>query len=211
MQIRRLTFILFISILFSDLNAQEHTIDHYKSSEYKIGGKLISEKSGLLNLTPFTFFVYGGGVQIIKRIRLSRLSFESGVYIISKAAAEEIHGMIFHSTFYNISVPLNLRFDTKYIYISAGSNADYFFKQGVSKWYISPLYDFRKFTFGANINLGFQYKLFDRETIFLEFRYSKTVTSPAKTGPYYNPNFTNFGLAIGFNYDLGKRGKKKSI
>ena len=197
---------LFLFFIFHFLqNKAQDTILVSNNFKYKIGAKFIGDMSGNLSLTPEMIPVYSGGFQFIKKLENSKSSFESGVYMISKAFAlyqNTIYGVALNRIYYrNISVPLNLRFDTKVFYISGGLFFDYLVGENNSYWKDNNSgLDSRKLNFGFNINLGIEKSINKQLSLIIEGRYSYTLSSSRPGRDLEWPSFLNYGFALGLNY-----------
>jgi hypothetical protein len=196
------SFLLFLSIT---LRAQNTLKPAKNSGGIKIGAKIIAERSGLLNLEPGMYPVYGCGMQLIKSFRSRYLSIESGVYLVTKAIGyqSEWNNIKYRALYRSINFPMNIRIEYKYFYLSTGPTCDYFVEQDLSEWMNQSALFTRKLYFGGNCNLGIQYSFREKMTMYVEGRYSKIVAIKLT-----DPAFTNIGFAFGFNYQFKSRSKK---
>ncbi len=173
--------------------------------KYKLGAKFIGERSGDYSLTPENFPVYSGGFQFVGKLKNSRFSIETGIYMISKAVSyyrNTTYGIVLdRALFRNISVPLNYRFDTKIFYVSAGPFIDYLVSEDYSHSENRNDYS-RKLNLGVNINLGIEKSINKQLSIIVEGRYATTLTSSITGRGFYGPSYVNYGLAIGLNYKM---------
>lgn len=211
MPTRQLFFWLFICTVTSVISRQDSL--SLTKPKIIIGTKVIWEKSGDWSLVPQSQSAYSFGLPILTQFNNKFFQLETGLYLNSKALVygsywnEELLYLIFRY----ISVPINLRINTKYFYISAGPNFDYFVSQNSDNWpnYYYPKADMYRFTFGINANSGFQMTL-HKTTIFIESRYSTNISPWERVWPFkYQRNFRNIGIGLGLRYSLGQRTKNK--
>jgi len=191
--------LLFLFFALCSFQANAHdTISVNNISKYKIGAKFIGERSGDYSLTPQSYTVFSGGIQVIRQLKNSKSSIESGIYLTSKAVAS----YAYHELFQNISIPINYRFDTKIIYIAAGPFIDYLVNENFSH---GGQHDdnSRKFNVGGNVNLGVEKSINKSLSLMIEARYAITLSS-SSTGRrgFFGPSYTNYGFAVGVNYRL---------
>jgi hypothetical protein len=204
--------IVLFHILTPSLNlyCQDTAQTSRRTPKLFIGVKFIGEKSGNY-MTPTTRLVFNGGVQILKKINSNFFSFETGLYSITKAIVlrDDSYSKTrtFDIKFRNLSIPFNCRFDNKIIYLSIGPNFDYLIKQDFSNWILITRADIRKFWIGANLNFGLKLKIDKLKFIFIEGRYSKGLLTLSKSSFRFEPNFTNYGIAVGLSVVLDRRQK----
>ena len=152
-------------------------------------------------MTPESFPVYSGGLQVTRQLKKSKSSIESGIYLNSKAVALYQNNILYRAITRNISIPINYRFDTKIVYIAAGPFIDYLVREDFSHWEYKNDYS-RKFNVGFNLNLGIEKSISKLFTLMVEGRYS-TPLSSARTGRgFFGSSYVNYGFAVGVNYKL---------
>jgi hypothetical protein len=191
-------FFLCITIFFrfTVTQSQDTLIvsDNYK---FKIGGKFISEKSGDATFSPDYYQTYSGGFHVIKRIKKSKLSVESGLNYHNKVY--DISYLIQDTTFpfiryynlpiscHNLSIPICLRYDTKLFYFSIGFYTDYLFSTNVLDGYnnlnIGYIRDAnapRKINFGTISTIGLEKQFVNQFSFFVEARLLQNVLTTKK-------------------------------
>lgn len=219
----KLTFLTLFTLLFSFPTFAQDTLIIAKNYKYKLGTKLFSDRS-TADYSDKSFSAFYGGLQIIKQIKNSKSSFESGIYYNTKAREyiAEIFCLTcndptYHYFFYNVyyhylTIPVNYRFDTKSIYFSFGIFADYLLTRttddeyllNVDKYYVAD----RKFFLGYNLNLGIEKSISYHLNIFAETRLAVTVSSAETNGGFLtetgNLGVSNvsYGFGMGINYKL---------
>ncbi len=185
-----------------------------KNSGYRIGVKAIYEKSGNMTFSPYFYNTYNGGVQLIYVTKVKHLNFESGLYYTSKLLPFEFYDVnsnfpLLKETYWKyhfLEIPLNLRFDSKWFYLSSGFFVDIFLFKDYPKTINleRPSFNDNKFNAGINHNVGFQKKIKKQFTFFFELRFSDSLF------PAYNylnrdrfqVSFRNYGGSIGINYKI---------
>ena len=174
-------------------------------SKYKIGAKFIAERSGNFALTNSTRPVCSGGFQVIRQLKKSKLSIESGVYLNTKAIVGNEFIGPGHTVSRHISVPVNGRFDISVdyfsIYISGGPFIDYMVEEDRYQW--NNYFLTRKLGAGCNINIGLERLITKSLSVLVEGRYAATLT-PTYTNSIneIDLNYVNYGIAIGLNYKI---------
>jgi hypothetical protein len=223
-------FVLFYSIQ----SFAQDTIIIAKNFKYKFGVKLISEKSGDYQYDDFINVdnhVFCFGFQVIRKIKETKSSFESGLYFITKVKLYEAQYTNQHPPFlpeyldftlpiyhHYLNIPVNFRVDTKTIYFAAGIFGDiplYYNARGYYKEYADSLVNYgtdRNFYLGWNMNLGMEKTISKKLDMFIEARLAVTVSSFKKedggffmtTGNIGSSN-VNYGFSVGANYKLERK------
>lgn len=203
--------ILFLLFTFHPFVTKAQDTLATNTFKYKLGAKFIAERSGDYSLTPQNFRVYSGGFQLVRKIKNSRSSIETGIYMISKAVAyyndTSYWRGLNRALFRNISVPLHYRFDTKVVYVSAGPFIDYLVIEDYSHSDYKNEYS-RKLNLGASINLGIEKSINKQLSLLVEGRYAVTLTNPDTGRCFYGPSYVNYGIAVGLNYKMRRRSWK---
>jgi hypothetical protein len=189
--------ILFIS---SAILAQDSLNIPKNKSGFRLGTKIITERTGMFNLLPGTYPLYGCGAQFIKPLKLKYFSIESGFYLVKRTISNkpDLTQSTYRTLYRNISIPVCLRLESKNFYFSAGPQLDYFMGQELSQLLNQSGIYTRKLYYGFNSSIGLQYPFKKTMIAFVEGRFSKIVSTK-----FGDPSFTNIGFAFGFNYRFG--------
>ena len=205
-----------VFIFFSIQIFAQDTLIVFNNYKYKVGIKLISEESGNPSISNETFPVYNIGVQIIRRIKQSKFSFESGIYYTNRAfkntyARTYISGQTYFAHepeyYHYLNIPVNIRFDTKLLYYSIGFYGEHFLfnsteheENNDSAIYIGSI---RKINVGVDFIIGLEKNINTDLNFFVEARTCNNLTSfilEYSSRDY--PSFVNYGFAIGINYKI---------
>ncbi|MBI4945719.1 MAG: outer membrane beta-barrel protein [Bacteroidetes bacterium] len=207
------SFLLLSVIYINNIYAQDSIItsNNYK---YKLGAKLIADKSGDIAISPFFYQVYCGGMQIIKRIKTSKMSLESGVYYYNKVYENRFysnsHPVTLYLPFYYhyLNLPLSLRYDTKLFYFTAGGYVDYLTSTTLdpeNKEYKDSIIDNgpnRKINLGIAFSVGLEKQISKQINFFVEGHLLQNFSSTKLGIHNILPSMENYGFAIGINYKM---------
>lgn len=221
----KLTVFTLLAFLSSLPIFAQDTLIIAKNYKYKFGVKLISEQSGDYTYDDDGNQLFYFGVQVIRKIKETKSSFESGIYFTNKV---KVYNARFTNTYnptppyyfyfpltvyhHYLSIPINYRLDTKTIYFAAGIFGDVplYHNAREYKEYVDSIVNYgtdRKFSFGWNINLGMEKPISYQFDIFIEARIAVTVSSFKKedggffmTSGNIGPSNVNYGFAVGVNY-----------
>ena len=193
MLVKRITLVLLIIFNYTFLHSQDTLIiiNNYK---IKAGIKLTAEKCNYGFNSEGGYQLYSGGFQFIKRVKQSRASIESGLYlfptaypytkiykIIDNFGNTTTKSFVFNVEYYYLAIPLNCRFDTRSIYVSGGLFFNnLFFRYGEYLNYTDSIDNYqtdRKFNWGLNLTFGLEKHISNRVNIFVEGKYVYTVSS----------------------------------
>ena len=205
-----------VFIFYSNQLLAQDTLIVVNNHKYKVGIKLISEEAGDPSISNETFPVYNIGVQIIRRIKQSNFSFESGIYYTNRALENTyyrtyISGQKYFvrepNYYHYLNIPVNIRFDTKLLYYSFGFYGEHFLftsteheENNDSAIYIGTI---RKINFGVDFIIGLQKNMSNDLSFFVEARASNNLTSfLLEYSSRDFPSFVNYGFAIGINYKI---------
>lgn len=185
-------FFLTIVLLFNKSIAKD-TLIIFNNYKYKVGSKLIFERSGDYYQTPDSYETFSYGLQLISKLGKTKSSIETGLYKITKALTVHEKALVFYNY---LSIPINYRFDTKVFYISGGLYFDYLTGKNVRFTNIPLMENYRKFNVGYNIATGVE-KIIDEElSLIVEGRLFSNLFANKGGG------FVNLGFALGVNYKL---------
>jgi hypothetical protein len=161
------------------------------SFRMKAGIKVSAEKSGAMLYAPDLNHVYNFGGQFIVKLR-NKVSLETGLYYLSRVFGDGADRIYYR----NLSIPLNLRADLCWFFVSAGVYGDYLVAVNTFTQRNDPLYQKRKVNAGYNICFGIQQQILTNWTVFLEGRYFNSIRFPFVGN---SVGFLNYGLGIGIN------------
>jgi hypothetical protein len=212
--------LLFSALFYTSVYAQD-TIITSNNYKYKIGAKFISEKSGFV--PDYGFQVYCGGIQVIKRIKHSKFSLETGFYYYNKALEvsfiiQTYSGNIGYYSmpyyYHNLSVPASFRYNTRLFYFTTGVYFDYLLSSNPQHELNASNFinadsiiiykgSDRKLNFGISFAIGLEKSINKHLNIFVEARLLSNFTPPWLE--YSSGSLIyigNFGFAIGINYKI---------
>ena len=196
---------LFFTFYFIPANAQDSIAAKHQST-YKIGVKCIYERSGDFSMANGTHLVFSGGIPIVLQLKKSRFSIETGIYLRTKAIADDENNHAHYIISNYINFPVNFRFDLKarYLsaYISGGPFFEYLVRQHFYNWPYSP--DARKENAGFNLNIGVEMPITKSMNVFVEGCYEGTLGSSFMDINHdeFRPGYINYGVAVGVNYKI---------
>jgi len=223
-------------ILFGTNAFSQDTLIIANDHRYKVGIKFNYEKSSSYQYEydndDIGVLVFG--VQVCRKIKQTKSSFESGIYFTTKAKQYEArftdsfqnpnppHYLTFPLTVYHhyLTIPINYRLDTRSIYFSAGLFGDINLYHDARdyKAYVDSIQDYgtdRRFYLGWNVNLGMEKSVSYRMNIFVEARVAVTVSSlKQEDGGFFmthgsiGSSNVNYGLGVGVNYKLQRKNKQ---
>lgn len=210
----KVLLMIFFLIFVCKVNAQDTLIinNNYK---WKIGGKLILERSNDYSQSYQNSDVVSGGLQLIYNLETKLSQLESGVYLIQKAntyySSANIGSQVLFlvPVKYNfLSIPLLYRVETRYIYFCGGITFDYLLKTSTQNdfyFHLIPFYgNDRIFQMQAGIQVGFEKYLSNQSSIFFEGRLYNNISSSKIEDDFFRRSFTNYGIGTGLNFKLLK-------
>lgn len=214
--------VVFVFIIFNAMaTIAQDTVLVYNNYKYKIGIKFIADKSTLHGLGDREEAnVYSEGIQIMRKIKESNFFVESGLYYYTQANVSYFVIYIGSNkynaakTFYyrNISTTINLRYDTRLIYLSTGISAGYLMNRTLDQDSfdiafnkINNISD-RKLNIGLNFSIGMEKQFNKNISFFIDGHYLQNLTSVSKSEDYdiIPIHFKNYGFSVGINYKLLK-------
>jgi hypothetical protein len=189
-------YLVFISILLIksvSLFGQD-TVIVYNNYKYKIGVEFISDKSADFSLNNDLTRVYGGGIQIVKKIKDGHYSLLSGLYYQNRAL---LYGYLYHT----ITYPLGMRYENKIFYFSAEGYINYILKQEI---FIPISGDdrYRKFNTGIILSIGIEKQICKRLDFFMVAHFMNSVTKTLKEERNAYSYIENRGISLGLNYKI---------
>ncbi len=221
----KITTVTFFTLLFSLQCFAQDTLIIAHNDRYKFGVKLISEQSGDYYYDDDGNHLFCFGFQVIRKIKQTKSSLESGIYFNTKARQYGVQFTnnypppdigYFTLTVYHhyLSIPINYRLDTKTIYFAAGIFGDVplYHNSRQYKEYVDSIANYgtdRNFYLGWNINFGMEKTISYKLDMFVEARIAVTVSSFKKedggffmTSGNIGSSNVNYGFAVGMNYKL---------
>jgi hypothetical protein len=230
----KITIATLVSLLFAFPIYSQDTLITANDYKYKIGAKCSIEQNGdyysNLNTDENRFACFG--VMVLRRVKQSKSSFESGLYFTTKAVQ---YNAIATNMFYPIqpyyadfplmlyhhylTIPLNYRLDTKTVYFLAGlfTDINLYHNGRHYKAYVDSIENYgtdRNLYLGWNINLGMEKAISYRFNIFIEAKMAVTVSSLKKEDGGFlmtkgNIGYSNmnYGFGVGGNYKLQPKPK----
>jgi hypothetical protein len=209
-----LTF--FLLFIVSQLKAQD-TIIVNNNYTFKAGIKISREGTAeIYDNDNLYYSVFGGGIQLIGKIKNCKSSIESGMYYTTKAKIYNSYyffypGNVVYTQY--LTLPVNYRCDTKVLYVEGGVFFDYLVHR-FSRYSISSIYDYgvdRKLNMGYDIAIGMEKQISRTVNFYFEGKLFDTVSSPKKDGgglvtSNVKTTYRNYGVAFGVNYKFLKKG-----
>lgn len=202
----------------------QETIVPSSNFNYKVGVEYISEYTTKYFLKDTTsYHTNSFGLPFLIRLGKTKSSIETGVFYINKK--EQYALDYYHSynwphyyikknliSFHYLRVPINYRFDTKLLYISAGLCIDNLLSMTNKSDTMDVKESFpdRKFKMGVNLKIGIEKDFAKQFSVFLEVRFSTDINKA-----YFRPGFLfvngepiqNFGFGIGINHKIARKKK----
>lgn len=218
---KSILFFFFLFIIFYNRMYAQDTLVNSNNYKYKIGTKFIPEKSCDLAISSNAYQVYSFGFQVIDRVKHSRFSFETGFYYYNRAldvtfsqvyvGLTNFYSMPYY--YHTVSLPVNVRYDTKLFYFTTGVYTDYLLSSHPQHELNSSNFinadsikiykgTDRKYNFGINIAVGLEKQINKYLNFFVEGCLLSNLTSTwlgKKVGTF---NLTNYGFSIGINYKI---------
>jgi|GEM_PF-2346954 len=205
----RICLTILLLVLFAVAKAQD-TIIVNNNFKYKIGIKLSNEgTSDIMYDGNHHWVVFGGGIQLIGKINKSGTSLETGIYYTTKARGYETYYYDSRAVYTQyITVPFNLRYDSKVIYAGAGVFCDYLVNR-FSKYPINDIYNYgddRKFNIGFDLEIGVEKQISQAVNLYVEGKLFDTISSPKQGSSSgliqenFRTSYRNYGISVGVNY-----------
>jgi len=193
---------------------------------WQIGLKVMPEWENFVNNSrPFLFqtldynkkFNVNGGAQVLKNLN-RYFAIETGLYFTTKST-EIIIGQFncpvcdlsyflpiayppISKRLSYLNFPLILRFKLKGFYSGAGIGIDKFISQRSDPDYGIEKSDLNNWLFELPLSIGYQKKLYKSLNIFLEGRYTPTLSKIYKNS---SEKAVNYGFGFGVNWTLNKK------
>ena len=167
----------------------QETIIPLRNFKVKVGAEYISEYSSKNFLNDSTSYRTNSfGLPVLIRFGKTKSSLETGVFYINKKEKYELdyyhtynwsHYYLKESliSFHYLRVPINYRFDSKLIYISAGLCIDNLLSMTNKSDTLDVKASFpdRKFKLGANLKVGIEKDFAKHFSVFIDVRLSSDI------------------------------------
>jgi len=216
--------IFFLNILF----ALFCNITFAQNKNWQIGLKVMPEWGNLNNYPTEIYeynyiytniinqnkFIWNIGFQINKQINKS-IYLESGIYYTNKAV--NVNGIFdpcplcfipikssphsFSRQYSYLNIPLILKFNIKGFYAGSGIGINKYISQKADDSQYNT-YEINNWVFDLPIVLGYQRKIYSSLNVFLEGRYTPTLSKIYKNS---SEKAVNYGFGFGVNWTLNKK------
>jgi len=217
--------IFFLNILF----ALFCNITFAQNKNWQIGVKVMPEWSSFGNYELKSYdangqteiqyhnkFLWNAGFQIIKGMN-KYLSLESGIYYSKKGITAFGYYYINHcpceaillahkrNTYYRqysyLNIPLILKLNIKGFYVGSGIGINKYISQKADDSQYNT-YEINNWVFDLPVILGYQRKIYRSLNVFLEGRYTPTLSKIYKNS---SEKAVNYGFGFGVNWTLNKK------
>ena len=159
---------------------------------FKWGFKFSSEWAGFRNYSMRLYRVQNGGIQSVIRLGKSNWSLETGLYFNTKIP--ELWNEKIKYRYLNL--PLNIRYDKKGFYFSAGFFADYLVRCVPDQEFYNVNNVARNYGAGVNGAIGYERKIYRKINLLLEIRGMRNFFG------YQSLYFISRGVCVGLNYSV---------